>query len=139
MLCEFREQTLGADDAMSDPGRWAERRALSLLKNRGWQCLSERWSCRYGELDLMMIKSDRSGPRLLMVEVKARRQCGLDGWGVKAFAAAKRKRLAQTVSCWQSCHPWCDQGHLEVVLALVPLPPSSRPVRWIRVPELWSG
>ena len=136
MLCELREQTLCAVDAKSDPGRWAERHALRLLKKRGWQCLSERWSCRYGELDLMMIKSVRSGPRLLMVEVKARRRCGLDGWGVKAFATAKRKRLARTLACWQSCHPWCDQGHLEVVLALVPLPPSSRPVRWIRVPEL---
>ena len=139
MLCEFREQNLCVVDATSDPGRWAERRALNLLKNRGWQCLSERWSCRYGELDLMMIKSGRLGPRLLMVEVKARRRCGLDGWGVKAFAAAKRQRLARTVDCWQSCHPWSDQGHLEVVLALVPLPPSSGPVRWIRVPDLCAG
>ena len=129
-------RVLWAIDAKSDPGRWAERRALNLLKGRGWRCLAERWSCRYGELDLMMIKSGRSGLRLLIVEVKARRRCGLDGWGVKAFAAAKRKRLARTVACWQSCHPWSGQGQLEVVLALVPLPPSSRPVRWIRVPEL---
>ena len=129
-------RVLWAIDAKSDPGRWAERRALNLLKGRGWRCLAERWSCRYGELDLMMIKSGRSGLRLLIVEVKARRRCGPDGWGVKAFAAAKRKRLARTVACWQSCHPWSGQGQLEVVLALVPLPPSSRPVRWIRVPEL---
>ena len=129
-------RVLCAIDAKSDPGRWAERRALNLLKGRGWRCLAERWSCRYGELDLMMIKSGRSGLRLLIVEVKARRRCGLDGWGVNAFAAAKRKRLARTVACWQSCHPWSGQGQLEVVLALVPLPPSSRPVRWIRVPEL---
>ena len=84
----------------------------------------------------MMVKSGRSGLRLLLVEVKARRRCGLDGWGLRAFATAKRRRLARTLACWQSCHPWCDQGHLEVVLALVPLPPSCRPVRWIRVPEI---
>ena len=136
MLSELCYQILRAVDAKNDPGRWAERHALNLLKRRGWRCLAERWSCRYGELDLMMIKSGRSGLRLLIVEVKARRRCGLDGWGVKAFAAAKRNRLARTVGGWQSCHPWSDQGQLEVVLALVPLPSSSRPVRWIRVPEL---
>ncbi|QNI54450.1 uncharacterized protein family UPF0102 [Synechococcus sp. BIOS-E4-1] len=136
MLSESRELILSAVDAKSDPGRWAEQRALNLLKNRGWSCLDQRWACRYGELDLMMIKPGRSGPRLLMVEVKARRRCGPDYWGLKAFAPMKRRRLARTVACWQSCNPWSDQGHLEVVLALVPLPPSSRPVRWIRVPEL---
>ena len=125
-----------AVSAKRDPGLWAERRALALLNSRGWQCLDARWTCRYGEIDLMMIKTDRSAPRLLMVEVKARARCGLDGWGVKAFAASKRRRLARTLACWQAQHPWTERGHLEVVLALVPLPPSIRPVRWIRVPEL---
>ena len=125
-----------AVSAKRDPGLWAERRALALLNSRGWQCLDARWTCRYGEIDLMMIKTDRSAPRLLMVEVKARARCGLDGWGVKAFAASKRRRLARTLACWQAQHPWTERGHLEVVLALVPLPPSGRPVRWIRVPEL---
>ena len=136
MLFESRELILCTVDAKSDPGSWAERHALNLLKRRGWRCLAERWSCRYGELDLMMIKSDRSGLRLLLVEVKARRRCGLDGWGLRAFDKAKRRRLARTLACWQALHPWFEQGHLEVVLALVPLPPSSATVRWIRVSEL---
>ena len=136
MLSELCYQILRAVDAKNDPGRWAERRALVLLNSRGWYCLDERWTCRYGEIDLMMMKPGRSGPRLLMVEVKARGRCGLDGWGVRAFAAAKRRRLARTLACWQAHHPWTERGHLEVMLALVPLPPSSRPVRWIRVPEL---
>ena len=136
MLSGSRERIVCAVDAKSDPGHWAERRVLKLLKSRGWRCLDQRWTCRYGELDLMMIKSGRSGPRLLMVEVKARSRCGPDGWGLKAFASTKRQRLARTMACWQASNPWCEQGHLEVVLALVPLPPSFRPVRWIRVPEL---
>ena len=125
-----------AVSAKRDPGLWAERRALALLNSRGWQCLDARWTCRYGEIDLMMIKTDRPAPRLLMVEVKARAHYGFDGWGVKAFAASKRRRLARTLACLQAQYPWTERGHLEVVLALVPLPPSDRPVRWIRVPEL---
>ena len=135
MLCEFDAAMVCAGDPRSDQGRAAELHVLRLLKSRGWRCLAERWSCRYGELDLIMIKPGRSGPRLLLVEVKARRRCGPDGWGVRAFATAKRRRLARALACWQSLHPWSDTGHLEVVLALVPLPPGSRPVRWVRVPE----
>ena len=67
----------------------------------------------------MMFKPGRSGPRLLMVEVKCRRRCGFDGWGVRALTAAKRQRLARTLACWQSCHPWSEQGQLEVVLELM--------------------
>ena len=124
-----------AVDPRTDQGRLAELHALRLLKSRGWRCLAERWSCRYGELDLIMIKPGCSGPRLLLVEVKARRRCGPDGWGVRAFATAKRRRLARALACWQSLHPWSDKVQLEVVLALVPLPPGSSPVRWVRVPE----
>ena len=51
-----------AVDAKSDPGRWAELRALNLLKRRGWRCLAERWSCRYGELgDVMSISLEDVG------------------------------------------------------------------------------
>ena len=60
-----------AVDPRTDQGRLAELHALRLLKSRGWRCLAERWSCRYGELDLIMIKPGCSGPRLLLVEVKA--------------------------------------------------------------------
>ena len=119
-----------------DPGNWAERRALRLLRHRGWSCLAERWSCRYGELDLLMLKSDQNGLRLLVVEVKARRRCGLDRWGISAFDARKRQRMARTLSCWRAGHPWCADASVEVVLALVPLPPSSGHVRWIRVAQL---
>ena len=56
--------------------------------------------------------------------------------GVRAFDAVKRRRLARAIACWQAHHPWSERGHLEVVLALVPLPPSPRLVRWIRVPQL---
>ncbi|WP_413325955.1 YraN family protein [Synechococcus sp. MIT S9503] len=91
-----------AVDAKSDPGLWAEQRALALLNSRGWHCLDARWTCRYGEIDLMMIKPDRPAPRLLMVEVKARAHCGFDGWGVRAFDAVKRRRLARALACWHT-------------------------------------
>ena len=119
-------------------GLWAEARALRLLQRRGWTLLEQRWSCRYGEIDLLLIKPNIMAYRLLAVEVKGRRRCGPDGWGLAAFDARKRQRLALALNSWMSFNPHHALSQLEVVLALVPLPPSRRAVRWLKVPDLGS-
>ncbi|QNI85368.1 uncharacterized protein family UPF0102 [Synechococcus sp. PROS-7-1] len=119
-------------------GLWAEARALRLLQRRGWTLLEQRWSCRYGEIDLLVIKPNAMTPRLLAVEVKGRRRCGPDGWGLAAFDGRKRQRLALALNSWMAFNPQHALSQLEVVLALVPLPPSRRAVRWLRVPDLGS-
>lgn len=119
-------------------GLWAEARALRLLRQRGWTLLEQRWSCRYGEIDLLLGKANALGPRLLAVEVKGRRRCGPDCWGLASFDARKRRRLALTLNSWMVFNPQHAFSQLEVVLALVPLPPSRRPVRWLRVLDLGS-
>lgn len=119
-------------------GLWAEARALRLLQHRGWTLLEQRWSCRYGEIDLLLSKANALGPRLLAVEVKGRQRCGPDGWGLASFDARKRRRLALTLNSWMVFNPQHAFSQLEVVLALVPLPPSRRPVRWLRVLDLGS-
>ena len=126
-------------DVHENPGEWAEQQARELLACNGWRCCAERWRCRYGEIDLLMIKTAPTGLRLLAVEVKARQRRGVDAWGVKAFNRKKRQRLKRALVCWQEQHPWSWDVGLEVVLALVPLPPSSRKVRWIRVMDLNNG
>lgn len=112
-------------------GAWAEQRALRLLRSRGWSLVARNWSCRYGELDLLLSKEPA---RLLLVEVKARRRCGPDGWGVAALDHGKRRRLRLTWHCWLAEHPQWQRCSVELVLALVPLPPAGGPVRWHR----WS-
>ncbi|MFQ6537278.1 MULTISPECIES: YraN family protein [Aphanothece] len=109
-------------------GDWAEQRALRLLRTRGWVLLSRQWRCRWGELDLVVAK----GERLLLVEVKGRGRPGPDGWGRAALGRAKRLRLERAWSCWLVEHPGWANATAELVFALVPLPPSRRPVRWIR-------
>jgi len=117
-------------------GRWAEQRALRLLRGQGWRCVAQRWRCRYGEIDLLMVKGRSCRMRLLAVEVKARRRLGPDAGGLAAFHHRKRLRLARALACWQADHPWMATAGLEVVLALVPLAPSTRPVRWVMVERL---
>ena len=101
-----------------------------------WRLLEHNWSCRYGEIDLLFTKQSFQTSRILVVEVKARRRSGLDGWGVAAFHQAKRSRLARSVSCWQAANPWSENSYFEVVLALVALPVQRHCVRWIRIDRL---
>lgn len=119
--------------SLNDPGRWAEHKVLLLLEARGWTCLAERWRCRFGELDLVMAKQNGVEGRLLVVEVKSRRRCGLDGWGVAACNAGKLQRLARAMDCWRMANPWSANWSMELVVALVALPPNRQAVRWFPV------
>ncbi len=110
-------------------GAWAEQRVLRLLRLRGWDLLERNWRCRWGELDLIVHKPGR----LLLVEVKGRRSGGLDGGGAAALRWSKRQRLARAWDCWLAAHPRWERTPVEQVAALVPLPPSRAPVRWIRL------
>ena len=65
-------------------GDWAEQRVLRLLQQRGWRLLARQWTCRWGELDLVLEKVGR----LLLLEVKGRRR-GPDGLGVAAISELK--------------------------------------------------
>ena len=116
------------DTAQRRSGTWAEQRALRLLRARGWRPLARQWRCRWGELDLLLHKPGR----LLLVEVKGRSGCGRDGWGVAALDRRKRRRLAASYGLWLVAHPGYQHCSLELVCALVPLPPVRGPVRWLR-------
>lgn len=117
-------------------GAKAEQHVKEILIRHGWRLLDQNWRCRYGEIDLLLIKHSCPNSRILVVEVKARRRSGLDGWGLAAFHQAKRRRLARSVSCWQSANPWSENCYFEVVLALVALPVHRHCVRWIRIDGL---
>ncbi len=117
-------------------GAQAERYVKQILLAHQWRLLEQNWTCRYGEIDLLLTKQSLPSTRMLVVEVKARRRSGLDGSGIAAFHQAKRRRLARSVSCWQSANPWSENRYFEVVLALVALPVHRHCVRWIRIDGL---
>ena len=110
-------------------GAAAETRVLNLLIRKGWHLLDRNWSCRWGELDLLVIK-DR---QLLLVEVKGRRS---PSWGARSVVPDKRRRLGRTISCWRALHPQRTGYLLQVAVASVQLPPARGPVRWFRLEQL---
>ena len=82
-------------------------------------------------VDLTDIFCRRATKSLLLVAVKGRTRCGPDGWGVGALHAGKRRRLESSLQLWLQQHPEYQDCRWEWLCALVPLPPSRRPVRWL--------
>ncbi|MGD8787234.1 MAG: YraN family protein [Phycisphaerales bacterium] len=50
-------------------GRWGEERCLKFLKRKGLKILTRNFSCRTGEIDLIMVAPGRD---IVFVEVKTR-------------------------------------------------------------------
>ena len=50
-------------------GRWGEKRSEKFLKRKGLKTLTRNFSCKTGEIDLVMVDSDGT---LVFVEVKTR-------------------------------------------------------------------
>ena len=110
-------------------GAQAETRVSSLLQRQGWQLLDRNWSCRWGELDLVLHKNRQ----LLVVEVKGRRSLA---WGPWSVDPAKRRRLGLAISCWRAEHPMQADWLLQVAVAVVPLPPAQGAPYWFRLDRL---
>ncbi|WP_413440254.1 YraN family protein [Synechococcus sp. MIT S1220] len=105
--------------------------AVAMMAKKKVASLQYRW----GELDLLMSKPGR----LLLVEVKARRQAGFDAWGAASLDDRKRRCLKRTFTCWLSQHADYQPYPVRMVLALVRLPLSRQQVRWLPVLDTTVG
>ena len=74
-------------------GRWGEKRCESFLKRKGLKILTRNFSCKTGELDLVMVDSDGA---LVFVEVRTVADESFTS-PEATITSAKRKRLSRTV------------------------------------------
>ena len=90
LLLPGRRQKLMADPKLL--GRWGEKHSERFLKNKGLKTIARNFSCKTGEVDLIMASDDGA---IIFVEVKSRR----DEDFAKAQDAvnfSKRTKLART-------------------------------------------
>ena len=102
-------------DRRNGIGAWGEERAAKYLKKQGYRILERNYSCRFGEIDLIV--SDRA--YLVFVEVKLRKS--------DAFARAaefvdchKQNRLRMAAELWLSQHETELQPRFDVVEIYAP-------------------
>lgn len=82
--------------------RW-EAFALTHLRQAGLVEIARNFSCRHGELDLVM----RDGDVVVFVEVRYRRKgiAGRFGDGVDSVGSSKRAKLARAAGAFLAAHP----------------------------------
>lgn len=104
-------------------GRAAERIAQSWLEQRGLRRLARNFSCRFGELDLVMTDGDT----LVVVEVRSRRSARFMS-PESTIDSAKQQRIINAAELFLQQHPrFADNAVRFDVVALV-----GNEVRWIR-------
>jgi len=81
-------------------GDRGERRAEAWLSRQGLRPVERNWSCRHGEIDLVM----RDGEVLVFVEVRLRTPRGFAS-GAESVDWHKQRRLAQAASVFLARHP----------------------------------
>lgn len=94
----------GRPTAPREQGRRAEDQAQRYLCNRGLRPVTRNFSCRHGEVDLIM----RDGDTLVFIEVRYRRSVAFGG-ALASVDAHKQRRLRAAAEAYIQRHPKCAQ------------------------------
>ncbi|CAB1214484.1 YraN family protein [Acinetobacter bouvetii] len=85
-------------------GQWAERQALYVLQQQGFQLIVANYHCRYGEIDLI-VKKDME---LIFVEVKAR-SITKYAQSCESVNFSKQKKMMKSALCFLHAYPEFEQ------------------------------
>jgi putative endonuclease len=94
-----------APSHQTDLGILGETFVAEWLRSQQWQILYHRWSCRFGELDLVAQSSPQTESLIAFVEVKTRSQGNWDSDGLLAVTPAKQAKLWKTAQLFLVKHP----------------------------------
>jgi len=81
-------------------GRWGEKRCQRYLKRKGLRKLARNFSCKAGELDLIMVDTDGA---IVFVEVKTRASESFES-AESAITPAKKAKLKKTAQYFLATH-----------------------------------
>jgi putative endonuclease len=81
-------------------GRWGERRCESFLKKKGFKKLVRNFSCKTGEIDLVMIDTDGS---IVFVEVRTKADESFSP-PEDSVTFSKKERLLRTARYFLTTH-----------------------------------
>jgi putative endonuclease len=104
-------------------GRWGEMQAHAFLRRKGLRILARNFSCKTGELDLVM--ADPQDGSIVFVEVKTRRSEDYLA-AETAVTPEKRKRITSAARCFRSLYHVDDRPARFDVMAIV-LGPKGKP------------
>ncbi len=81
-------------------GRWGEKHCESFLKKKGFKKLAHNFSCRSGEIDLIMVDTEGA---IVFVEVKTRADEEFEPTE-SVITAVKKNKLSRTAQYFLATH-----------------------------------
>lgn len=103
-------------------GQFYEQQALVYLQQQGLELVQQNYSCRFGEIDLVM----REQQTLVFVEVKFRRSKHFGG-AAAAVTSAKQQKLTRTALCYLQA---VGQQHCRFDVVAITEQPAE--ISWIK-------
>jgi putative endonuclease len=96
-------------------GRWGEKRCESFLKKKGFRKLARNFSCKSGEIDLIMVDTEGA---VVFVEVKTRADEAF-GPAESVITAAKKNRMSRAARYFLATHSIEDRPFRFDVVTIV--------------------
>jgi len=106
-------------------GRWGERRCERFLKKKGLKKLARNFSCKTGEIDLVMVDADGT---IVFVEVKTRADESFTETE-EVITAAKRLRLIRAARYFLKINDIEDRPCRFDVVTIVSAPAGPEQIR----------
>lgn len=92
-----------------DIGDFGEDLVTQWLQSTGWSILQRRFSCRWGEIDIIAQYPHTTAPNLdstlAFVEVKTRSPGNWDTWGKSAINSKKQAKIGRTAGIFLAKYP----------------------------------
>lgn len=106
-------------------GQQAEQNALNYLTAQGLKLVTRNYSCRLGEIDLIM----KDGLHLVFVEVRSRSNMSF-GDGAVSITYAKRQKIIKTTSYYMIKHN--VQEKFPIRFDVIAINGKSGAINWIK-------
>lgn len=112
--------------ALQKCGFDAEHNAADYLLQQGLKLVAQNYSCKFGELDLVM----QDGEYLVFIEVRYRKLSGY-GDGVESVTKSKQSKIIRAAKCYLFEHNLYDKVpcRFDVVAAA---PDAGQKLVWIK-------
>lgn len=96
--------------AAQTTGQRGEQIARRYLEEKGFVFIAANWSCKFGEVDLIM----QAGSTRVFVEVRTRAPTSY-GFGFETVAREKQRKLIRTAQYYQQREKWWGNVRFDVV------------------------